>query len=425
MSCKREEIFSKISNKKIDKNMEVTIEVMEDLEDCYKIDTRYRLGGVGGYKRLDRPENMLECMNSCATSGTLYIPKPSEEVAYADFFLGEDATAFANGVFTMYAKGQAQDIEIMFSSDATFTDADVYKVALTGEETHQFVAVELTKTPTSVNGNGWKPAESGVFIRVAVNIDNTGVSTIAFYSTLDAFNTSEVIKIGCMTNVGGDYSFDLADATCFGQDYTTDLTEQTRTYTGNAVTPNYTALNPLEEKGTSTTGFETVNEKQTIVADATGNYGKVTLHNVNHDVCGLIGAQLVQDCVTSEAQLTKLTIPALVDIEDYQYVVIKNTDGTTDLYFNKALVGETIVVTYPKTRNADEYIVNSKPMSKRVRVTETVVQTNGQKVQRIYNNGRVTSFPDTITEEDTEFSFEIRYLEDETGVVGRRYVLHD
>lgn len=419
---KREEVFQKISNKKIDKNMEVTIEILEPLTDDYQIDTRYRLGGVGDYKRLDRPQNLLECMNSCATTGTLYIPKTTEEPAFVDFFLGENANAFANGVFTMYAKGQAQNIEVWFSSDETFTDADAYQVSLTGGDTHQFVAVELTKTPTSVKGNGWQPVESGVYVRVLVNINNTGVSTLAFYESLTDFKTSEVVKIGCLTNVGGDYSFDLADATCFGQDYTTDLTEQTRTYTGNAVTPNYAVLNPLEEKGTSTTGFETVNEKLTIVAD--GEFGKATLHNVNHDVCGLIGAQLVEDCVTSDAQLTKLTIPALVDIEDYQYLVINNADGTTDLFFNKALVGETIMVTYPKTRNADEYIVNSKPTSKRARVTETVVQTNGQKVQRIYNNGRVTSFPDTITEEDTEFSFEISYMEDETGVVGRRYILH-
>lgn len=421
MTCKRDELFSKISNKKLDKNMEVTIEIMNDLEDCYKIDARYRLSGVGSYARLDRPKNALECLNGCATSGTLSLATAGN----VDFFLGEDATAIANGVFTFYTKGAAQTLEVMFSDDATFTNADKYEVAIPESTTdHTFHAIELTTTPIEIGG-GWTPSARGVYVRITTVQPNTGVSTLAFYENLEAFNVSDIVKIGCLSNVGGDYSFDLADATCFGQDYTNDLTEQTRTYTGNSVTPNYRILNPLEEKGTSTTGFETKNEKHTIEATGDGNYGTIKLHNVNHDVCGMIGCQLVQDCKTSDTELVKLSIPALVDLEDYQFVVIKNADGTTDLFFNKELVNEEVMVTYPKTRNATEYVVNSKPTSKRARVTETVTQTNGQKVQRIYNNGRVTSFPDTLTAEDTEFSFEIRFLEDETGVVGRRYVLKD
>lgn len=420
MKCRNDVLMEKIGIKTLDKQHEVTLEALSNLPDCRQINAKNYVSvtASGGgeatptYNRFKMPKNQFECMaKGCTASGTLY-PGDSTTV----YRVTGDATDYAAGVITFYTIG-TQSVEVMISDTATFANADKYTVTPGNAASDGFsaVVVDLSQTATQV-GEGWTPSITGSYISIKTSAGQ-GISSIAIFDSIEDFETSRVVKIGCLTELSSDIAIAAAEATCWQNGYDTSDISIERTISGNKITPNYWWLNPLHGKGSATTGFVLTTEERVVGAD-----GTVLLSDINSDECGFLTAAIQNNCDVTTAQLKKLSVPTVVALDEGHYVAITNEDGTVTLHFNTALAGTTVIVSYPKLVDVEEEVGDVDNIGNvRVRYTETYTTMDGVKYVMIFNNVLVTSFPYTINEEETTFSFTITIQPDSEGHLYRRY----
>lgn len=435
MVCNNDALMNIITNKKLDKNVQLFLTVMKDLPDCKKIrankymkivdSTGAEVSTTPYYNSSQRPENLFECdREGCVTSGTLY---PQNVDAHVVYRVPHDAVEFAGGLITFYVNGFTGDKTVTFkiSSTEDFTNADVYTKTVTGKgDTYVPVVIELTSAPSSEQGTGWEASRNGAYISINVADANAGISTIDIYDSIDDFNTSDVVVVGCLSEIDAPEEFEIGESTCNSSGYddsadnTVDLT-----ITGNQVSPNYYKLNPRYGRGTATTGA--IAKPTTATVQAQGDYGVITLPDMNEATCGFLGAQIADACNATDAQLERLTIPTLVTLGEKQFNAIPNADGSTTLYFNKALVGKKMLITYPQiAEDVTERLYSDDNLgSVRVRAQEVIRQSDGVQIVRFYDNALVSGFPHTINQDETEFSFTLSVQRDARGLKYREYVI--
>lgn len=415
MRCDMETLISKITQNKLNKLTEVSFNVLGNLPDCKRINAKYYAKIIDAenvtvadaaptYNKHNRPSNAFECLKEgCVNTGTLYVGNAGY---YAVYRLPYDATKFAAGVVTFYVTGftGAKNVTFKISATDTFANADSYTVSATGVS-GEFtpVVIDLSQTPTMTIGTGWT-AGNGAYVAINVDDANAGISSLAIFDSIEDFEINDVVKVGCLTEIGGDIEINAAEDSCNYNDYDTSDLSFERTITGTRVSANYHKLNPLLGKGDATEGFELVTLPFTVVAD--GTYGKVELPDAYQDECGYI--MVSTDCYL----LTRYDIPIKVTLDEDHFQVIKESDKTV-LYFNANLVGKELLISYPRAREVEELVANEANIgSVRTRMIIPWSFDNGEKGVKIYDHVLVTSFPDTINEDDTEFSFTITVKKD-------------
>ena len=199
------------------------------------------------------------------------------------------------------------------------------------------------------------------------------------------------------------------------------------TITGKGVTPNYQKLHPMFGKGEATTGWDKETVEKTIEA-GTGDdegYGIVVLAD-KADECGFISVARADNCNITDGQLVELVVPNKVDVDAKHFFVINNEDGSATVYFNADLVGQKVIIGYPQEVEVEEYIYDVDNVRyKKTRMSYTRVWTDGVKYRYVFDNVLITSFPDEITDEETEFEFTVTIQKDATGKFGRAYRILD
>lgn len=412
--CNNVDLLHKIGVKKLEDWKEVTFSVLSDLPDCLKINTNKFVDVEGDYsfEKMDRPVDRFECeREGCTTSGTLYLESAEGSAIFKGQF---DATEIASGIVTMYVKPDALPIafDVEFSDDSTFTNADKYSKSYTAADVTADgfipVVINLLDTPTEV-GTGWTASEGGVYVRVSGA--KMGISTISFFDSIEAFETSDVVKIACLSEVGGTFDIPALETTCLSSGYDTSSLSFEQTITGKLLTPNYWKLNPLHGKGKTSTGAVPQTVKKVV-----GNDGKVVISDMNQDTCGFIGVQLDDSCNVADASLTMISLPTAVSVDRSHFQVVKNANGTTDFFFNTALAGKEVLITYPKLADVERYVGHTDNVGTvRVKMSYTVTLSDGTEEVHTFNNVLVTSFPASITNEETEFSFTVTIQRDADG----------
>lgn len=435
MRCNNEVLMNKITNNKLDKNVELYLTIQNDLPDCKKVradkyakivdSSGVEITTVPQFNKAKRPDNLFECeREGCVNSGTLY---PQDADAHVIYRLPYDAVEFAGGLITFYATGftGSQTATIKVSDTDTFVDADVYEISVSGNgDEFAPVIVDLSQPPFSQEGNGWTPTRTGAYISIFIADANAGISSINVYDSKDDFKTSDVVVIGCLSEIDVPEEFEEAEATCWNSGYDTSADNTIEvTVTGNSITPNYYKLNPRYGKGSSVTGFASTNIEATVEAD--GDYGVVILPDMSQDACGFLGVQIADACDVTDSQLERLSIPTQIALDEEQFNAIANGDGSTTLYFNKALVGNSVKVTYPQIKNdITERVFSDENLgSVRVKAQQIVTQSDGVKRVRVFDRALVTSFPGTINEDETEFSFTLSVQRGANGHRYREYVI--
>lgn len=428
MKCKNEVLMQKVTANKLDKQVEVDFSVQRKLPDCRKINTKRYVSTSAStptYNMYKIPSNQFECMSfGCVNSGTLF--NNGAQTVY----LAERGEDFAAGVIAFYAiLGGATGATVTISDSAQLTNANTYTVDLTnakvGADGFTAVVVDLSQTPTTV-GTGWTPSENAAYIAISLtgtNISGAGISSIAIFEEMDDFATSTHVKVGCVTGIDGTFDLDMAEASCFSNGFdTTDLNTIEKTITGNAVTANYWRLSPMYQKGTATEGFDIVTIEKTIVAE--DGYGVVKLADMNQNECGFFSAQLAT-CLAGDGILDMLTVPSLVALDEKHYMLVNN-EGETTVVFNAAHVGMTVLISYPKVKSVEEFVISADGVNDiKTRMSYVKKYSDGTKYRFVYDNVYVTSFPDALTEDETEFSFTISIQKDANGVFGRAYKILD
>ena len=422
MRCDMETLISKIATEKLNKRVEVDFSILGGLDDCKRINTKDYIKVLDSsnqevtttlaYNKYNKPANLIECGNpdACLNTGSLAVGATTNYIVYR---LPYDATKFANGIIIFYVTGftGSKNVIVKVSDAATFTDMDSYTVAVTGKSGEWTpVVVDLSATPTATSGTGWTPMTTGAYIAINVADAGASISSIAVFDSIEDFENNDVVKMGCITALDGDDEIDAAEATCVYPQVQHDTSSLSfeRTITGNAITENYQKLNPLIGKGTAVKAYTIWSQTFTPIADT--GYASVTLPDAYTDECGFITAQA--DCNL----LVRYDIPALVAVDEDHFIVMPNSDGTITLYFNSNLAGKEVIISYPRQANVTELIADENNIDKvRVRMFVPYTLTNGKKRAKVYNNVLVTSFTDSVGEDETEFSITVSIQKDASG----------
>lgn len=421
--CTNDVLLRKITKKPIDQaTTEVSFMLYGHLPDCRRIDTKRLISSTDtaySYNRFQKPVNRFECFSdACVNTGVLTFSAANKEAVYRT---RENALDYASGVITLYVQGQASDapvtVTVTVADDAAFANADVYTFTVASFMDDGFapVIIDLSKTPSSTTGDGWTASESGAYIKVGVN-KAVGISSIGIFDSMSDFAINDVVKVGCLTNIGGTFDVAALERACSDTLYdTANVSSFSQTITGSRVTPNYWKLNPLNSRGEAAEGFELVTDKFTIVAD--GDYGSITVADMAEGECGGITIQLADYCNVTDGTLEQLSIPVPVPITENQFLIAPG--DTTKIYFNSALIGQDVIVCYPKTVQVEEYVGNADHLNSVLcRMSYPVIIEDGNttiKEIHIFNKVLITSFPATITNSDTEFSFTITVTKDTDG----------
>ncbi|GCF92502.1 hypothetical protein NRIC_03930 [Enterococcus florum] len=446
--CKNDKILNKIGLDKINKLMEIDLAVLTDADSCVKANTRNYIateGNTVSFNQYKVPADLFNCLaEGCRNSGTLMVGGGVGESVSMTINIPSDATEYFAGLITQYVYLAAKDgytIETTIADlkDTNFTNADVYTQKLKAtEERHYPVIVDLTQAPTSQEGNGWEASENGIIMKVSVKPDtattvsNVGFSSIYVYDSIEDFETNDVVKVGCLTEVGDELSIDPVDASCFGGGYDPDSIAISKTINGKSITANNWKVNPLLSRGELTKGWYIHSEEREVVESTFDGrkYGLVQVADMNMDECAFTTAQISDNCNVTDAELQRLNTPVVLVVNERQYIVLDGT--TTDIndagkiIFHESLIGQKVIVSYPKEVEAEHFVANDQALeTRRVRMTFTREQTDGVKIQYIYNNVLVTSFPEVLNNEEANFEIGLSIQRARNGNFFEKFRIRD
>lgn len=128
-------------------------------------------------------------------------------------------------------------------------------------------------------------------------------------------------------------------------------------------------------------------------------------------------ALVASECNFTDAELTKVNLPDVAVLNEKQYQIIKHGEYDGYLIVHERLIGQPLLYAYPKEVSIEQYVGEDDAYEgRRVRLFFPTVQTDGVKVNYIFNNVLVTSFPTTLSNTDeTTFEFEVSIQKDNNG----------
>lgn len=426
MKCKNDAFMRMVGVEKLDKKVEVDFDVQRYLPDCNKINARKYVQSEAEnvtYNAYKIPANRFECMNpNCVNSGTAFIG--TSKTIYKAVG-GED---FSAGVITFYVTGGVTSVEVTLSDTVAGTNAWKYTVTpgAVGADGFAPVVVDLSQTPAEV-GEGWTPSEGNVYIGITLTGgSNQGLSSIAIFDDMEDFQTSTHVKMACLTTVDGSWDLEVAENACFPNNYSyAENRSFEKTITGTKMTANHWRLNPLYKRGSATEGFDIVTVERT-VQDGT-NYGIVAIDDMNQNECRFFSMMLADSpCVVGEAQLEKLSIPMNVALDQKHYVLVDAGSGVTNVILNTEHIGKKVLISYPKLVDVEEFVLSDDAINE-IRTSMSYVRkyTDGYKYRFVFNKVLVTSYSDSLSEDEGEFSVTISIQKDENGIYGHAYRIID
>lgn len=426
MKCKNDAFMRMVGAEKLDKKVEVDFDVQRYLPDCNKINARRYVQTAGenvSYNAYKIPANRFECMNpNCVNSGTAFIGT-SKTVYKA--VAGEN---FSAGVITFYVTGGVTSAEVLLSDTVEGTNGWKYTVTpgSVGADGFAPVVVDLSQAPTEV-GTGWTPSDAPAYIAITLTGGtNQGISSIAIFDDLEDFQTSTHVKVGCLTTIDGTWDFEVAENACFANNYSySENRSFEKTITGTKMTANHWRLNPMYKRGSATEGFDIVTVERTVKQGS--GYGIVAIDDMNQNECRFFSMMLADSpCVVGDAQLEKLSIPMAVALDEGHYVLVDAGDGVTNVMLNSEHVGKKVLISYPKLADVEEFILSDDAINE-IRTSMSYVRryTDGHKYRFVFNKVLVTSYSDTQSEDEGEFTVTVSIQKDENGVWGHAYRIMD
>lgn len=425
--CSNAELMRKVSLKKLSKEEEFDFTLIKDLPDCRRVKAKEFTAISGEYTRADyaRPHNRFECMpKGCTTSGTLNLSAANETVTYQ---IPGDAREVSAGITTFYVKGTAPVVvTVKYSADPEFTNADQYEITVPAmlSDGYAPVAVDLTQTPTEV-GDGWTPAPLA-YIQISAD-KPIGISTLDFFESMEDFELNQTVKLGCMSSVGGTFDVATIEARCAESQYDENLNSLSFPVTASLISSNWLFMNPLIARGKAAEGFTVETIRKAIETYTVGGktYGRIILTDAAED-CGFYAVQRADGC---DADLmVEISIPTLAEFDVNHYQRLDTANGV-ELIFNADLVGEEMLVSYPRAAEVEEYVASTDNLNQvRVRMSKTYTAeglngVKGSKYNFVANNVLITSVPFTVTDQDTSFPFTITILRDNDGAFFHVYKL--
>lgn len=431
--CDSDTLLQTVGRSKIEKGTKLTFNILRDLDTCHCVRTSgYVVPDVDEtenqrfiYNRFDVPPDAFSCKeDKCTNTGTLANVAGQTGYGPLDFPVRYDAEEFYAGILTMYMKAEAAGtyrVRVQISSvsevdaDPAERNADVYEVPITFEHAgHKPIVIDLAQAPSSVLGTGWEASTRGAIVTITVPALTAsqviGFSSICMHDTIEDFEINDTVIATCITDITNDITADPVDASCFSSGYDPNSMAVDFSATVGLMTGNYHKLNPFERKGQKTEGFKiAVDEKEVERFEFEGKvYGYVQFPDMFHEECGFKNASISDSCNVSDSDLTLVNSPQPMNLTERQFQVLDGTyaEGLDAgvVLVHESLIGQSIIVAYPKAVSIEEFIADDKDLNKRrTRMAVEECLNDGTINIYVFENVLVTTFPlgRTSTDEQT------------------------
>lgn len=432
--CQEPVTLSRISLNGLEEFEEVYFSVLNDSDSCWKIKTNKLLSTTAVshvFDQYKRPKDVYNCFaQNCNNTGTLILSQKKGVTTEVAFSLLAESQEFYAGVSTYYLDLSKGTWEVAYTissiDDEKQTNADRYKQTVVSEGTDfSTLIVDFSKFPDEVKGKGWQADEHGIIITVKVTPSEEmgdysfGISSMWFFRSFEELQNNELVAVGCLSELGGDFDMDVRDSTCLGTGYDKKSVKIEKELTGKKVSSNYWLLNPLLRKGEQTEGFSIFTTVQTIKEIVVNNvkYGYLLAPDLYLKECGFSKVLINEKCETDDSELLRVNVGQPINLDPSQFQVITEGSNQHKILVNQALIGKKATLAYPKIEEVEEYIGDTSSFEERhVRMYYTEKRTNGKKITYVFNNVFITSFPGSLKEGDeTEFKFKISVQRDANG----------
>ena len=178
-----------------------------------------------------------------------------------------------------------------------------------------------------------------------------GVSSFAFYESLEDLKINQTVFFKCLNNFGDNQSFDIVESQCSQTEYNTSSGQITFSLVANQYTPNYRYLNPTYYDDPETTEHGLPHIVTRTVKAGTGElegYGIVQLSD-KAEGCGMIYVQ-TPGCANNSSSLNEVSspVPVAIGTGDFQ-VLTKDYNGVANqgtVLVDKQWIGQELNIIY-------------------------------------------------------------------------------
>lgn len=393
------------------------------------------------------PDN---CINTGTLSGTILAPVEGEVTGnlIVLFPIKYDATEYYSGILTFYLYASnpgtytfsvlVGDIsEVSSNESGSDGNFDRYNLTVKFDEAgYKPITIDLSSSPNSIIGNGWDVTSKGAVVRIQVlrttsgiTEDTTfGISTICVHDDISDFELGESAWLWCPTSITDGMTLTTIDTTCGAQTYDQSSYSEDITFEASRVSPNFHALNPLENKGEATEAYFLERAEKTIESVTINGveYGKIDVPDLSTDICGFISAT-IPGCDRFASIFHRISIPTPTTLDDRDFQLLTSAAGVDDdgvslenvLLFNAINIGEKVQIMYPRVYDGDfeHYVYNTSNINRRtVRVYRELCYDDGTKEITIWKNVLVTAMPGSYSKTDpTSWSITFTLRPDKEG----------
>lgn len=429
----------------------IAISVLDDLASCAKIDARNNLGNTttnlttAFYNAANVPEDAFGCSkNSCYNTGTYQgaVTAATADVTIGDFKKTFDATLYATGLVTVYfllpAGNHIVKMDIGDYTENTWTNYDTYTKTVYATKTAEGSALYPVQfdlsTAGTETGDGWTPGTVGAKLRFTIDKTNltadanVGISSIAFYESLEDLELNKTILVTCLDTWGDSQSFDVVEGACSTSEYDPQSGSITFNLTANKWSENMKFLNPTlyrsddETFGVMEIVTRTVLDASTLSPELAG-YGYIQLSNMVESDCGFVYVQ-TPGCAGASHSLLRVNSPvpvisATVDTDKFQ-VLTSDFKGDTSrgvILVAGDWIGQELNIIYRRTATAEVYEVTNEFRDFNVQILAPLRKKDGTIEYHLYENAFVTTVPNSISRSDeSTIELEFTVAADENGV---------
>lgn len=430
----------------------IAISILDDLASCAKIPASdIKKAGVTGletpyYNAANVPEDTFGCSkNKCYNTGTYQgavaadAAGADKEVVIGDFKKTMDATLYAAGLVTAYVLLPAGDhkvsLEIADYSALDYTNASVTEVTAhatkSGDGSVLYpVKFDLADIASST-GTGWVPSTVGTKLRIKIDganlaaADLVGVSSIAFYESLEDFELNKTVLVSCIDTWGDSQSFDVVEGACSTSEFDPNSGSMTATITANKWSANLPYANPAFHK-TDEQEFGVLKVVTRKVMAGTGeltDYGFVQLSDMIEGDCGFVYIQ-TPGCANNSSELTRVSspVPVIDPITDGDKFQVLTSDYNGDaslgmILVGKDWIGQELNIIYRQKRTAEVYSITNEFRDFHVNILAPLRKKNGTIEWHLYENAFLTTHANNISRSDeTTIELQFTLAADENGV---------
>lgn len=427
----------------------IAISVLDALASCAKIDARIvnkaSNSGVEApyYNAANVPADAFGCSkNGCYNTGTYQGKATGETVTFGDFKKTFDGTLYATGIVTAYVLLPDGDytvkMDITDYTEPAWTSHDSYSTTVHatkgGDGSYLYpVRFDLSEAPSTTQGvNGWTPSTIGAKLKFTIEGvdegDLVGISSVAFYESIEDLELNNTILVTCLDTYGDSQSFDVVEGACSTSEYDPQSGSITFNLTANKWTENLKYINPTLRK-TDESSFGVINIVTRTVGDASkidpslAGYGFIQLSDMAEEDCGFVYVQ-TPGCAGNAHNLQRVNspVPTIHKDTDSDKFQVLTSDYKGDLSRGVILVGSDWVgqdlnVIYRQAKTAEVYEITNEFRSFNVQILAPFRKKDNSIEWHLYENAFVTTVPNSISRSDeTTVELEFTVAADENGV---------